>query len=268
VRWTRWRRISQLFSVAFFIALPITNRMGQVEVLGTLASLKLGPIELSDPAVGLSSILASGTVVTTMLTGLILPVLLALVLGPVFCAWVCPWGLFSELIDRVRRRTTTPDSKKPGRLRWITLAALLLLSLAFGLPVVTLVSVPRLITLLPLELIFLGGVSLGTLGLLVGILVLELVLPRRLWCRALCPVGSLLTLLRIPRTLTVAWDEPTCVPASCGVNCAATCPWLLDPRHMAAFDGCTNCGVCIEGCPDDPGVSLSFSFKRQARRRP
>ena len=32
------------------------------------------------------------------------PLILALVLGPVFCSWVCPWGFLSEGIDAVRQR--------------------------------------------------------------------------------------------------------------------------------------------------------------------
>lgn len=255
-RWTRWRRISQLGFVAIFLILPFTNRLGQVEVLGTLASLQIGPISLTDPAVGLSSMLAARAIDISFLSGLILPIALALILGPVFCSWVCPWGLVSESTDKLLRRRSRSRPSWFSTLRWTFLCLFLFGSLASGLPLVATVSAPKLITLLPLEIIFLGGASIGTLSLLGGLLVLELVLPRRLWCRALCPVGSMLVLLRWPRTLTVGWTQSTCRPTACGTNCVQVCAWNIDPKDMDAYAGCTNCGACIEGCPREPEVSL------------
>ncbi len=267
--WTRWRRLSQFFFVLFFIVLPVSNRIGQVEVLGTLASLRLGPISLTDPATGLSSMLASHSIDVVLVTGLILPIVLALFLGPVFCAWVCPWGLISELIDRLLPRAKRSRPRWLGLLRWTTQGALLVGSLVSGLPLVATVSAPRLITMFPIELIFLSGLSLGTAALLCGLLTLEFVLPRRLWCRALCPVGSVLVLLRWPRTLSIGWAQPTCRPTDCGTNCVQVCSWSLDPKDMGPYAGCTNCGACIEGCPSKPEVSLGFrlgGLENQRRR--
>jgi len=264
--WTRRRRIVQISFVAFFLILPLTNRWGNAEVIGTLAALKVGPISLVDPAAGISSILAARTVHSSMLTGLILPVLLAFVLGPVFCSWVCPWGLVSETIDRLLRRKPRRWAGSPHRLRWSLLGAFFLLSLGLGSPIVATLSAPRLITALPLELIFLGGASAGTLTLLGLFLLFEFILPRRLWCRALCPVGSTLALIRMPKTLTVGWNAKTCQTGGCGIRCFRSCPWNLDPRRMGGYDGCTNCAACIEACPPEPEQSLSFTIRGLGER--
>ncbi len=268
IRWTRWRRTSQIAFVLFFLLLPLSYRWGQESVLGTLASLKMGPIDLVDPATGLSTILASQSASRTLLLGMLLPFALALVLGPVFCSWVCPWGLLSELIDKLRGRGRRRSGRRQGRLsflRWSVLAAVMLLSGLLSTPLVATLSAPRLISALPLELIFLGGVSGGSLLLLAAFLLFELVLPRRFWCRTLCPVGSTLVLLRIPWTLRVSWRQPTCQPELLGANCVQVCSWQLDPRHMTGYQGCTNCGACVEGCPSSKR-SLHFVLGQLADR--
>jgi len=264
IRWTRFRRLSQLFFVSFFIVLPFANRHGIVEVLGTLASLDLGPVSLVDPAVGVSSLLAGGMFTVTILTGMILPVLLALALGPVFCSWVCPWGLLSEMVDGLLRRQPQRIPGWLGRIRWGSLAVFLGLSAILGLPLVATLSAPRLTTVLPLEIIFLGGASIGTLSLLAGLLVAELALPRRLWCRALCPVGALLVYLRTPWTLRVNWRSDTCDPRIERVKGRRFCVWNLCPRFLESYSGCTNCGACIEACPGGPEPSLYFAFGQRS----
>ncbi|MDQ7087051.1 MAG: 4Fe-4S binding protein [Acidobacteriota bacterium] len=192
---------------------------------------------------------------------MILPVLLALVLGPVFCSWICPWGLISEVLDKLPGRRPRAGTRPAGRLRWLWLAGVLAASAGLGLPLAALISAPRLITQLPLEILYLGGATVGTVVLLVVLLVLEIVLPRRTWCRLLCPVGSVLVLIRLPWTLTVGWQAQTCRPGLQGTNCVKACSWRLDPRHLRPYDGCTNCGACIEGCPTSPG-SLRFRSHR------
>ncbi len=264
-RWTRLRRISQFLLIVFFVALPITNRHGQLVVLGTLASLRIGPISLVDPALGLSTTLATGSLILSLLGGLILPVLLALLLGPVFCSWLCPWGWVSEQIAWLKGRVGRTPKQKPrsvGRLRWSFLALVMVLSGVLGLPIVALISAPRLVTVLATEAIFLGAASLGTLSLLGGLFLLELILPRRLWCRALCPVGALLVLLRTSRTINVGWTKATCTPADCGLSCIGACSWQLDPRHLGPIAGCTRCGACIQSCPTLPSPSLRFCSRR------
>ena len=45
VRWTRWRRLSQLAILLFFVVLPFSYAH-QHQVLGNLASLQIGPVDL------------------------------------------------------------------------------------------------------------------------------------------------------------------------------------------------------------------------------
>ena len=154
----------------------------------------------------------------------------------------------------------------PGRwvkpLRWMVLTGVIILSFGLGTPLAATVSAPRLITALPAEILFLGGVSSGTAILLGSLLAVELILPRRLWCRALCPVGSFLVLFRTPWTLGIDWKSQTCLGVGKRPPCLTCCPWNLDPRELEAYSGCTNCAQCIELCPGEPKGSLSFRFRR------
>jgi ferredoxin-type protein NapH len=266
--WTRWRRVGQLIVLGFFLLLPLTYRLGQNTVLGTLASLQLGPISLIEPAAGISTVLAARQIPTPLLTGIAIPIIIALVLGPVFCSWVCPWGLLSESLDILRGRKRRPASRWVKPLRWTVLVGVFILSFWWGTPLAATVSAPRLISALPGEILFLGGVSSGTAALLGGLLALELILPRRLWCRSLCPVGSFLVLLRTPWTLRVAWKSGTCLGVGRPLpTCVTCCPWSLDPRELGTYDGCTNCGRCIEQCPSEPEGSLSYRFRRSSASR-
>lgn len=252
-RYTRLRRGVQLVVALFYLALPLANAKGLEAVAGTLASLELGPVDLTEPAAGLSAALAAGRVTLVLALGMAPVVLLALVLGPVFCSWVCPWGLVSEGIDAARQRLRPRPWPARSwltvrRLRWGTLAGLLCLGLFFGAPLAALVSAPRLASSLALEALFLKAVSPVTGGLLLALLALEAFGPRRIWCRALCPVGAIANALRTPRTLRIGYSAESCLHPRVPL-CHSGCRWGLDPRAIGRFDACTNCLACVDGCP-------------------
>jgi ferredoxin-type protein NapH len=263
-RWQRWRRATQAAVMLFYVALPAAWLFGPLPVAGTLASLHVGPVDLVEPAAGLSAALAAGTIGITLVLGMLPVIVLALVAGPVYCSWMCPWGAVSEFVDRVRvrgrdRRWRVDATRRAGRLRWIVLAAVALGGIVVGMPLVALISPPRLASSLPLEVLLLGGASVVTVTLLAALAVLEIAGPRRAWCRSLCPVGAVHTLLRTPRTLTVAVDRSTCRCAAVSA-CHLSCPWGIDPRSMCRFDGCTTCLACLDACPSG---SLAARFGRR-----
>jgi len=251
--WTRWRRLCQALVALFYLLLPWLNSLGFRPLAGTLASLKIGSFDLTEPAAGLAAALAGGRVSAVLLLGVAPVVGLALLAGPVFCSWVCPWGLLSEGVDRLRQRLRPRPWREREwvRLRtgrWTILAGVLLLGVLVAMPVAAVISAPRLITSLPLEVVYLGILSPVTGGLLLALLALEVFGPRRLWCRALCPVGALANLLRIPTTLAVRFAPERCLCPRLPL-CHIHCPWGIDPRHAGRYDGCSNCLACVDGCP-------------------
>ncbi|HTP26562.1 MAG TPA: 4Fe-4S binding protein [Anaeromyxobacteraceae bacterium] len=258
-RFTVWRRAVQASLALLFLALPAWNAAGHRAMAGTLIALRIGPVDLVEPAAALSAALAARGGTIRLLVRAMPLALLALALGPVFCSWMCPWGLVSEGLDRLRHRGGPARSGRRDRpLRAIALGTCLALSLLLGTPVAPLLAGPRLLTSLPLEMVALRSVPAVTGLLLLALLALEILGPRRIFCRALCPAGALAAYLRTPRTLTVITDTDRCRcpdPAPC----VASCSWGIDPRRVSRLDGCSGCLACIDVCPTQ---ALSPGFGR------
>ena len=249
-RWTRWRRLCQAAVAALYLGLPLVQLLGVRAVGGNLAALRIGSFDLVEPAAGLSAALAGQRLSVALLRGMAPAVLLAMALGPVFCSWVCPWGLISEGIHRLRYRRRPWGEVSPAASRKWRLAILggvLGAGVLLGTPLLATLSAPRLITTLPYEVLALRVVPTVTGTLLLGLLLLELLGPRRIWCRVLCPVGTMATVLRSPWALSVRFESEACrcpgIPP-----CQLRCPWGIDPRRMRRADGCTNCFTCLDTC--------------------
>jgi ferredoxin-type protein NapH len=266
-RFTPWRRATQAAVALLYLALPFANAAGWRSVAGTLASLKVGPLDFSELASALSAALAARSVPAVLLLGVLPGLLLSLALGGVFCSWICPFGLLSEGVDAASARLGVRKGRlRPhltghrARTRLGALVGLLVLSVLLGTPFAALLSPPRVVTALPLEAKLAGGWPSVTGTLLLALFALELLRPRLL-CASLCPAGTLASLVRHPRGLMVAWDETSC---SCPpvARCQAVCPWAIDPRSMRLADGCTNCMACVDGCPT---ASLRPEFGPLAR---
>lgn len=252
-RWTRIRRTVQVSVALFYLVLPF---LGLEQVAGTLVSLRLGPLDLNEPSAALAVALAARELPWALLVGVLPAVVAALGLGSVYCGWLCPFGLLSEGIDRLRfRGRVWPERawERMRRPRMAAMAGVLLLSLLLAAPMAAILSPPRLFTVLPLEAWTGRVMPWATAALLLAFLAIELFAPRRIVCRALCPAGALATLLRTRRTWRPRFTEARCCcPAE--PECQRVCPWGLDPRRMGTFDGCASCMKCIEDCP---GVALS-----------
>ena len=120
----------------------------------------------------------------------IVPIVVMLV-GNVYCGYVCPFGAMQELVGDFRPRGLDTDPEKRvwryGRaIKYVLLAMLMIL---FGLTrdYSVLASDPLLTVFSPLR-------DSWTLWLAAGLIVLSFFF-RRFWCRNLCPAGAFLALL-------------------------------------------------------------------------
>lgn len=121
ISWCKARRIRQIAQVVFFSLFVMLLLISVDErVVHPLVDMYMR----LDPLIGLSSMLASRTFITKMGLGLFI-VLLTLLVGRVWCGWICPLGSLLEWLSfkNVRKRT----QKLPLNLRKIKYYLLMLI---------------------------------------------------------------------------------------------------------------------------------------------
>ena len=232
-------------------------------VQGWYQSLGIGALWFVSPLEGLESLLITKSIYLPSVIGMLLPLLLALLLGRVFCSWICPVTFILEIFDRLRRainrgkhlRNTLMVAK---RVLWFTLLAELLLSMIIGAPLFVFLSPPGLVGREIMMYVFFRTFAFeGTLLLL--IIMLELA-TRRFFCRSFCPLGALLALVGSRRKMLVIFDNESCI--DCGM-CGQSCPMGLAPQKAEGLSAyCWNCGECIDSCRTG---ALRFNWIRQSR---
>jgi ferredoxin-type protein NapH len=199
------RRTTQFATIALLIAIPLLNLRGINVLAGSLYSLAIGPVWITDPLSGLQVLLTTLTADTTLLLSIALPVAFALVFGRVFCGWICPQNLLSEIADYLQskvgfeRPIKLPATALP---RYAVLAIIVVLTLIAGFPAANLISAPGIISVQISEYIMARavGVELALIGV---IIFFEIFVIRRAWCNFICPVGGLLGIFRTAKTLKV-----------------------------------------------------------------
>jgi ferredoxin-type protein NapH len=223
-------------------------------------------VTLTDPLAALESVVASRSLPRVLLLGVLIPLLGTIVLGRVFCSWICPVGFMLELNGKLRKLLRFLEIK-PGNVKlWagnkhVLLATGLAVSFVVGLPVLGYLYPPALLAreahngvTMMFDRAEGGMLGFSAAGLtlaswfLLAIALVELGFGSRIWCRSLCPGGSLYALLGRWRVVRVRRQEEDCT--KCG-QCVVACEMGLSP--MTDFTGmeCDNCGKCVESCGDD-----------------
>jgi len=248
-RWLLARRVSQFGILGLFFA-------GVLK--GTLASSRLlDKIPFTDPFILLQSLAARHWPEGLALTGAgILALAYALFGGRLYCAWVCPVNLLTDLALFLRRKLglTEKTLLLSRRTRLWVLAAVLAVSAITGTVAWEAVN--------PITGLYRALLFGGSFGLMAGaaVFLLDLAAGARTWCGHLCPVGAFYGLLgRFSLLKISALNRRAC--DDCG-DCYRVCPepHLLTPALRGASRGiapliasadCTVCGRCIDVCRKD-----------------
>jgi ferredoxin-type protein NapH len=238
-----FRRAFQLMILAL-IASPL---LGLEFYRGNLSSSEIFGIALADPLAFLQATLAARIFIPAFIvSALIITALYFVAGGRTFCGWVCPVYLLTELGDKLRLRLGTGERVLPlsGK-RW-AFAMVLVVAVTAGIPLFEVVS-PIGVT--SRAIMFNAPMPLL---LLIAILVVEVFVFRRVWCRSLCPVGGFYALLGRYSPARVGFARERCT--HCG-DCRVVCPVeeVLQPSLSAdaaqvVSGECTRCGRCIDVC--------------------
>lgn len=261
-RWT-WQRLRHaVLAMAFLVLIitPVLNYFwGITFIQGWYQSFGVGDLRIISPLEGLESQLVSRHFSFAVLVGMLIPLLAAMILGRVFCSWVCPISFLAEMLHDVRQHITGEKQLRDRlllakRVLWFALIGELVVSLVLGAPVFVFLSPPGLIGREFMSAFYFHRLAWEGVVVLV-ILCLELV-TRRFYCRYFCPLGALLALMGKKRQLIVTLQEQQCT--NCG-RCRRVCPQGLEP-HLGEAQGvyCWNCGACIDSCREK---ALQFSWR-------
>ncbi len=291
LNWYWFRRIIQVsFFVAFFLLLFIT-------VQGITSNLPTTLFFHLDPLIGVTSMLAGRSWIIPFFLGLV-TIFLTLLLGRVWCGWICPLGTILDWIPsrRYHPQTTISPIWSQGKflLLFVILISAVLGSLMFMVfDPLTLLFRTTAVVVIPGTAHLIHGLLHWLYGftvfqpfaawadsvlrgwllnnqpfylpnlfiLLCFAFVLGLnVLRPRFWCRYFCPLGGLFGLIARVSFIRHQLKPQKCISCS---RCAQLCPTgAVNPGNGYIADPaeCIVCLYCYQKCPTH---AITFAKKRE-----
>jgi ferredoxin-type protein NapH len=214
-------------------------------VRGSVWTAKVGDTVISDPLATLDFAVATHRPFDAFMLSALIPLVLTLLLGRVFCGWLCPADVLFEAASTVRRWIgIETDVTFPRSLKYVILGLGAVCGAAMGMQLFAEIYPPRVLSgELYLWLTF-GALGAGA-WLLLTVVAFEIFVSRRFWCRYVCPGGALYSLLGRYRLVRLKVDRNKCTDCD---KCQPVCEFGLDPQAGEFGQECNNCGLCVRAC--------------------
>ncbi len=198
--------------------------------------------------------------------------LVTMLMGRVWCGWLCPQTTLTDLAEWFAARLALPGKKQPAEKNfakklvlhfcYLLLACLVSANLLWYF-IKPIEFFTRLATL---EFHYATWTCLLTVA---TVIYLDLALVGRLVCSEFCPYGRFQTVLADKSTLTLHLppaELPRCIKCNA---CVRVCPMQIDIRNGYQVE-CINCGRCLDACRkimtkrNQPGL-ISYTFGTQGK---
>ena len=196
-----------------------------------------------------------GLITSKQVSNWLLPT--TLVVGVLFCGWVCPLGSIQDWLFWFGRKLKLPVLRMPAgvqRYLQLTRYALYLLTL-LNITVNCLHGTRHVGKLLRGD-----TVGAAALGVLIAFLLVSLFFKRP-FCNYACVGGARRGLLSVLRLIGIRRDEDTCVHCN---QCTTACPMNIDVANQTfvRHPNCIGCLTCLTTCPKQ-----ALTFKPQPIRK-
>lgn len=234
-RFARWRRVVQGTVLAVLVLAPFVEllRFDLHEGVLVLAGRHLHPGQDLWAVYGL------------VLVGLLWIFGGALIHGRLWCGWLCPQTLSSELATKLEAKLVGRGrTARRGPTRSLLYGALVVAGAAF------LAAAAVNYFLVPAERLAPPRGAWIALGVLTALIAGDLLWVRHAFCLKICPYGVLLQLVQDPRTMRVGIadeDRATCLQCKA---CDRACFMEVSPRDRdrRTEAACLLCGLCVDAC--------------------
>lgn len=193
-------------------------------------------------------------------------------LGRFVCGWLCPFGLFQELLHKIPSRKMNIE----GRSKLKYLKYVVLIVFVFLLPMFAVdkfgLGAPAFCKYICPTGTLEGGIPLLSANvylrqaagflfswkiLLLLITVVSSILIFRPFCRFICPLGAFYSFFNPVSLYRLEIKEDKCI--KCGL-CTAKCKLNVDVMNNPNSGECIRCGECIHACPKG-AIESKFGFK-------
>jgi len=265
IRAKRWIVII-IVHLMFFLSFAIDVQMLE----GTLNGSRFLGFHMIDVYTTIQVYLATYHMPINMIIGTTTILLVYLIIGGrTYCSWVCPYGLLSEIGEKLNsvlvKKKIIKARDFDNRVRHIFWAIFLVLSFVSGFLVFETFNVVGI-----LSRFIAYGWSIALVWVL-AVLLVEIFYSRRAWCRYICPIGTTYGYIGVVSATRIEWNDNCDHCMVCHDVCFENQVLEITKAKYAkqieekgvkteyiSSGDCTLCGRCIDVCHND---ALKFDFR-------